>query len=100
MCDDLSKPNSEEQHRSPTLAMYQSSHEAVARYRVILRPNFSDDCQIVGNDLRYGEAKEMCDTLNANRIRVSFGGPVYGIKLENPDESLEAVRLASKHWAR
>ena len=85
----------------PVLAMYRTSHEAVARYSVVLWPGVSAPTQVIEQGLSYDKAIEISDRLNAGRENKRFSGPLYGIRLENPEEALEAVRKTSRaFWTK
>jgi len=86
------------------LEMYRRSHSEVATYTVYLSPDIATPKHgemLIKSGMRYEDARTMMESLNERRECKSFGCPIYGIRLENPEEALAAVRRASADfWAK
>lgn len=105
MCDsdspcDITRPEKGSPVVDDALDMYRSSHAAVARYSVYKSEWYPRKKKTtIDSGLTWDEASAMRDQLNSENSGQSFGGPVYCIQLENPDEALAATQAASKiYW--
>jgi hypothetical protein len=85
----MSCSNGHENGGQHTLDALRSSHQAIARYRLILtdwsKPRKQQVSEI-RRDLTLSEARAECDALNERckaNDRNRFGDPIYGIELTN-----------------